>query len=171
MINENFINESLSISHSMQVSKVASSIRQMSHNYGYVSKYWTCDRVYLQMSSLISTLENMKYHKTVATELATWIRTNIQNAYEKGVFVVTDSVLKKGNSFSADTPDILLSALRDAEPEYFTSTKWYNDDYTQCLRYEHWHHDIYNCIGKLTLRYARAAFTQGMKDACNQLVS
>jgi hypothetical protein len=169
MINQTFINEALHIDHSMQVSKVASSIRQQSNSDGYISKYWMSNRHYLNESTLVKKLVKMQYHPSVANTLAIWLRKNVQNAYERGVFVVTDRVLIH-QDIVADCEQALLAALRHKEPEYFDALKWYSkDDYINGLKRDKWELEICQTIGLLTLRYCRAAFTTGLKDACKAL--
>lgn len=155
----------------MQVSKVAKHIREKAHQYGYVSEFWMPERKYLSEHELTANLVKMGYHSENAKDLANWIRTNVQNAYERGVFVVTDRVIKS-KKVESDTPSALLAALRYKEPQYFDGRKWYSDnDYVNGLRSEGWETEVCQVVGRLTLRYARAAFTTGLKDACEALVA
>lgn len=170
MINQSLIKEALYINHPTQVSKVAKHIREKANEYGYLSDYWIPERQYLSEHELTAKLVKMGYHSANAKDLANWIRTNVQNAYERGVFVVTDRVIK-GEKIASDTPSALLAALRYKEPEYFDGRKWYCDnDYVHALRSERWETEVCQVVGRLTLRYSRAAFTAGLKDACKALV-
>jgi hypothetical protein len=170
MINQTFVNEALHIDHSMQVSKVAKSIRQKANSDGYISEYWNSKRQYLSKSVLVKKLVKMNYHPLVANTLAIWLRTNVQNAYERGVFVVTDRVLIH-QDIVADCHQALLSALRHKEPEYFDALKWYSSDvYINGLKKDKWELEICQTVGLWTLRYCRAAFTSGLKDACKALI-
>jgi hypothetical protein len=170
MLNQSMINEAVQIDHSEKVAKVAKFIRQQANSNGYVSELWMPDKRYLNIGEISAKLIKMDYYPKIANELAKWIRTNTQNAYERGVFVVTDRVL--GNKeIVADCKSALLAALRHNEPMYFDAIKWYPDGtYSDALSGDNWEHDICLVIGSMTLLYSRAAFTNGMKDACNALV-
>lgn len=171
MINQAFIQEALSIPHEKQVSIVAKAIRHKANYDSYIGNRYSPSRFYLSKFMLTEKLQKMGYRRTTADNLADWIRQNIQHAYERAVFVVTDRVVGCEKDYSADTPDALIAALREKEEAYFTSTLWYpKDTYVNALRNERWCDDVAREIGPMTLLYVRAAFTRGLKDAAEHLI-
>lgn len=170
MINQTFIDNALQRSHPVMVSVVAKNVRTSAHEHGYISRYYNPRIKYLEKGHLNKSLRGLKLDDNTLDFFVNWIRTEAQNAYERGVFVVTDRVLL-GLNYSFDSPEALLAVLRNKESVYFTSTLWYTDDtYKSGLESERWNHDIVNAISGLTLRYCRCAFTHGMQDACKMLV-
>ncbi len=171
MINHNFINKALDIDHSMKVSKVAKHIRSETHPNGYLhdATDFGGSKSYLSKSHLTRTLRKMDIGFILANILANQIRTSANSAYERGVFVVTDRVLK-GRDLDTTSAQSLLSSLRAKEKEFFTPTLWYpHRSYNSIIMKYTRDIDLINAVGPLFLRHARAAFAHGLRDACDIL--
>lgn len=171
MINHNFINKALDIDHSMKVSKVAKHIRSETHPNGYLhdARDFGGSKPYLSKSYLVETLRKMNVGFIAASAIANQIRASANSAYERGVFVVTDRVLK-GRDLDTTSAQSLLSSLRAKEEEFFTPTLWYpHRSYNNIILKYTRDIDLINAVSPLFLRHARAAFAHGLRDACDIL--
>jgi hypothetical protein len=106
----------------------------------------------------------------LTSRLVNQIRSHANSAYERGVFVVTDRVLK-GRHLDTTSSEALLSSLRTKEKEFFTPTLWYpHGSYNSIILKYTRDTDIINAVSPLFLRHARAAFAHGLHDACDTLI-
>ncbi|RYY74545.1 MAG: hypothetical protein EOO52_13350 [Gammaproteobacteria bacterium] len=152
-----------SISHELRTSYLASQIR--SDLGGFLRK-----RNYLRQWTIGKSLGSMGYHPRRAGELVDYICTSAENAFTRGVFVVTSRVLSMENLPFADGRE-LVAHLKESQGAYFDPLQWYTlgeiQDHLKSLKYSQ---QIIYEIAPIVLRHTRAGFLRGINGAASQLV-
>lgn len=152
-----------SISHEMRTSYLTTQIKM--DLGGFIRK-----RQYLRNWVIGKSLKSMGYPPVLIGDLVEYIRKSAENAFERGVFVVTSRVLAMEEFPFVDARD-LIDHLREKEGEYFDPMLWYTlDAFKNTLRSENYSEQIVYEIAPIVLRHARIAFLRGIKGAASKLV-
>jgi hypothetical protein len=140
--------------------------------YIQIGSYAPTKRSYLGTSELKSMLKKNGYSQFLTNKLVTFTQESVGHAYNRGVFVVSSRVIGLSNKqVSIDSPEALLSYLRNKEKEYFDPILWYrNGTFTRALLKEGYCNDQACEVGGFILRHVRTAFAVGMKTAAKKVI-
>ena len=125
-----------------------------------------------KVPALINDFTHRQWRDLITRELVTFIQESVGHAYNRGVFVVSSRVIGLSNKqVSIDSPEALLSYLRNKEKEYFDPILWYrNGTFTRALLKEGYCNDQACELGGFILRHVRTAFAVGMKTAAKKVI-